>query len=336
MRELHRFLEGEGVRGVLATDDRGEGALFFAESTGEWEASQPLPPPTVAMPPEDYDRLARLAEKHVPARVRLDAGVSVSDKDEVPGGAKRNEIVMLEAHLDSWHAGTGATDNGAGSAAMIEAARILKALALPMARTVRLALWSGEEQGPAGGEPIGVGTAWETAARLTTDRDVASAEPAFVQPGLGPTPPVRQSIAAFAETDGTHLLAEADVAALAPDDHLWSLKLCKVEETWELPLPDPSGKHQGEGIVIAHPDTGYTQHTEIWADGAGAANRLLASLVPIREPLQPLQHHHHRDDARRDQTAPNVLEQVREGVVWEQVVAARLDRLTLALAAWIA
>jgi carboxypeptidase Q len=154
-RELHRFFVGEGVRGVLATDDRGEGALFFAESTGEWEASHPLPAPTIAMPPEDYDRLARLTEKGIPARVRLDAGILVSDKDEeafnvvaeIPGGAKRDEIVMLGAHLDSWHAGTGATDNGAGSAVMIEAARILKALALPMARTVRLALWSGEEQG---------------------------------------------------------------------------------------------------------------------------------------------------------------------------------------------
>ncbi|MGA2588854.1 MAG: M20/M25/M40 family metallo-hydrolase [Bryobacteraceae bacterium] len=71
---------------------------------------------------------------------------------EIPGGNKKDEIVMIGAHYDSWHAGTGATDNGAGSAVMIEVMRILKALNLPMERTVRIALWSGEEQGLYGSE----------------------------------------------------------------------------------------------------------------------------------------------------------------------------------------
>jgi hypothetical protein len=153
--ELWRFLATEGVLGVLSTDDRGEGSLVFAEGTGEWEASQPLPPPAVVMPPEDYDRLARLVEKNTPAKIRLDAAITASDHDEeaynvvaeLPGGTKAGELVMLGAHLDSWHAGTGATDNGAGCAVMLEAMRLLKTLALPLDRTVRLVLWSGEEQG---------------------------------------------------------------------------------------------------------------------------------------------------------------------------------------------
>src|SRR6185437_15428919 len=66
---------------------------------------------------------------------------------EIEGGSKKDEVVMLGAHLDSWHGGTGATDNAAGSAVMIEAMRILKTLNLRLDRTVRLALWSGEEQG---------------------------------------------------------------------------------------------------------------------------------------------------------------------------------------------
>ncbi|HEY8089054.1 MAG TPA: M20/M25/M40 family metallo-hydrolase, partial [Polyangiaceae bacterium] len=66
---------------------------------------------------------------------------------ELPGGSKRDELVILGAHLDSWHAGTGATDNGAGSAVMLEAFRLLATLHLPLERTVRLVLWSGEEQG---------------------------------------------------------------------------------------------------------------------------------------------------------------------------------------------
>ena len=105
--------------------------------------------------PEDYDRLARLAEKGIPARVKLDASIAVSERDEegynvvaeLPGTSNADELVLMGAHLDSWHAGTGATDNGAGAAVMLEAMRILKTLGLPLARTVRLVLWSGEEQG---------------------------------------------------------------------------------------------------------------------------------------------------------------------------------------------
>jgi Zn-dependent M28 family amino/carboxypeptidase len=72
---------------------------------------------------------------------------SVNVVAEIPGNAKKDEIVMLGAHLDSWHGGTGATDNAAGSAVVMEAARILKTLNLNMDRTVRMALWSGEEEG---------------------------------------------------------------------------------------------------------------------------------------------------------------------------------------------
>ena len=153
--ELWHFFATEGVLGVLSTDDRGEGSLLFSEGTGVWEAAKPVPAPAVVVAPEDYDRLARLAEKNVPARIRLDAGITIGDRDEVaynvvgeiPGNARKDELVIIGAHLDSWHAGTGATDNGAGSAVMLEAMRILKSLSLPMSRTVRLVLWSGEEQG---------------------------------------------------------------------------------------------------------------------------------------------------------------------------------------------
>jgi hypothetical protein len=153
--ELWRFLASEGALGVLATDERGEGALVFAESTGSWEAAQPLPPPVVTLAPEDYDRLARLVDKKVAAKVQLDLAVAISERDEdgenviaeLPGGKKKDEVVMLGAHLDSWHGGTGATDNAVGCAVMLEAFRILKKLALPLDRTVRIALWSGEEQG---------------------------------------------------------------------------------------------------------------------------------------------------------------------------------------------
>jgi Zn-dependent M28 family amino/carboxypeptidase len=86
-------------------------------------------------------------EFNVEARFIDDRMDSVNVIGEIPGGRKRDEVVMIGAHLDSWHSGTGATDNAAGSAVMIEVMRILKTLNLRLDRTVRLALWSGEEQG---------------------------------------------------------------------------------------------------------------------------------------------------------------------------------------------
>lgn len=150
------FLAAEGAAAVFSTDDRGDGGAIFAESTGCWDASSPNPPPAVVLAPEQYDRLVRLVEKKIPVKVELElqaqfhpeGAEGVNVVAELPGtGKKKDEVVMLGAHLDSWHAGTGATDNAAGVAVMLEAVRILKALDLPLDRTVRVALWEGEEEG---------------------------------------------------------------------------------------------------------------------------------------------------------------------------------------------
>ena len=109
----------------------------------------------VTLTPEHYNRIARLLDHKIPVKLEFDIQArflddrtdSVNVIGEIPGGRKRQEVVMIGAHLDSWHSGTGATDNAAGSAVMIEVMRILKTLNLRLDRTVRLALWSGEEQG---------------------------------------------------------------------------------------------------------------------------------------------------------------------------------------------
>ena len=97
----------------------------------------------------DGETEAKTVELEVNLKARASAAVSklINIVGEIPGGAKKDEIVMVGAHFDSWHSGTGATDNGAGSAVMMEVVRILKALDLKMDRTVRIALWSGEEEG---------------------------------------------------------------------------------------------------------------------------------------------------------------------------------------------
>ncbi len=111
--------------------------------------------PTVVMRNEDYGRIERLLADGEDVRLRFDivnhdypeGKTSYNAVAEIRGGDKAGEIVMLGGHLDSWHAATGATDNAAGSAMMMEAARIIQALGLKPRRTIRVALWSGEEQG---------------------------------------------------------------------------------------------------------------------------------------------------------------------------------------------
>ncbi len=156
---LNAFLRDEGVAAVLSVDGRGDGGQIFVEAAGSWLPGAPLPPPTIRMMPEQYNRLVRLVERdlRVVVEVELDATLHEAEDGlnviaELPGGAAKDEVVMMGAHLDSWHAGTGAGDNAAGCAVMMEALRILKTLDLDMDRTVRLALWGSEEVGHHGSQ----------------------------------------------------------------------------------------------------------------------------------------------------------------------------------------
>jgi hypothetical protein len=153
---LGQFLKDEGVAVVVRIGTgRSEDGTVFAQSTGSRDIKDPVPPPSVVLTPEHYNRVLRLLDAKIPVKMTFDIQAkflddrtdSVNVIGEIPGGRKRDEVVMIGAHLDSWHGGTGATDNAAGSAVMIEVMRILKTLNLPLDRTVRLALWSGEEQG---------------------------------------------------------------------------------------------------------------------------------------------------------------------------------------------
>jgi len=111
--------------------------------------------PQMTMATEDYNRLARMIKQGEKVQMTVDLAVQYHDEDlmgynttaEIPGTDLKDELVMLGGHLDSWHSGTGATDNAAGCAVAMEAARILMALGLKPRRTIRVGLWSGEEQG---------------------------------------------------------------------------------------------------------------------------------------------------------------------------------------------
>jgi carboxypeptidase Q len=152
---LNRFLAEEGVVAVARIGGaQSDGGTVFAQAGGSRDARDPLAPPTFALTPEHYNRVLRLLDNGIAVKLELDIRTRfIDDTDsanvmaEIPGRAKAGEVVMIGAHFDSWHGGTGATDNAAGSAVMIEVMRILKTLNLPMDRTVRMGLWGGEEQG---------------------------------------------------------------------------------------------------------------------------------------------------------------------------------------------
>jgi hypothetical protein len=160
-RKRMAFLIQEGVVAILeqSRGERGDGGAVIVQGPAPGEGSRdpadPQPLPQLVLAAEHYGRIVRLLEKKRPVRMEIDVRNRFYDDDldafnilaDLPGTDKAEEVVMLGAHFDSWHAGTGATDNGGSSAVVMEAMRILKATGLPMRRTVRAALWTGEEQG---------------------------------------------------------------------------------------------------------------------------------------------------------------------------------------------
>jgi len=152
--QFNALLAKEGAAAVMTASRRGIGGTLYAQEGSSWHSDAPIGPPMLAMEPEQYTRMIRLIEKKIPVELEVELQVTMPDQPvegmnvvaEIPGGKKKDEIVMMGAHLDSWHSGTGATDNAAGCAVVMEALRILKSLNLTMDRTVRLALWSGEEE----------------------------------------------------------------------------------------------------------------------------------------------------------------------------------------------
>jgi hypothetical protein len=147
--------EGRNVDTGLLLDDNG------VELTGNAQLREnAVPVPYAVVMTEHYNRLARLAQAHVPVTVELNIQTAFTGDHEhgfntiaeIPGTDKalKDQVVMVGGHLDSWPAGTGATDNGAGAVIAMEAVRILKALEVKPKRTLRIALWSGEEEGEFG------------------------------------------------------------------------------------------------------------------------------------------------------------------------------------------
>jgi len=151
-RTIAQTIRDAGPSVILRTSE-GEHGTVFVLGRDQRDAAMP----TVVLAGEHYNMIARMLQRDMPVKLRVNVQSHYVTDDlnsynvvaDLPGGDPQagSEVVLVGAHLDSWHSGTGAADNADGVAAVMEAMRILKSLGTPPKRTIRVALWSGEEQG---------------------------------------------------------------------------------------------------------------------------------------------------------------------------------------------
>ena len=143
-----------------------------------WDVNAPKLIPEIGVSNDHYNRLMRMLQQGVEPRLTVNIAAKFHSQDlmgyntiaEIPGSDLKDEVVMLGAHLDSWHTATGATDNAAGVGVMMEAVRIIQALKLQPRRTVRIALWTGEEQGAFGSRVVCRQALWRGQTSLRSGR----------------------------------------------------------------------------------------------------------------------------------------------------------------------
>ncbi|HEX8315791.1 MAG TPA: M20/M25/M40 family metallo-hydrolase [Flavisolibacter sp.] len=155
-RSLNNLYLQEKPALILSTSRGNEGTIFV-QGGGQYTKDAPELPANVVLSSDDYLRVQRLANAGIPVQLEADVKTKYFTNDlkgynviaEIPGTDPKlkDEVVMLGGHLDSWHGATGATDNASGCAVMMEAVPLLKASGIQPRRTIRIALWGGEEQG---------------------------------------------------------------------------------------------------------------------------------------------------------------------------------------------
>jgi carboxypeptidase Q len=239
-RALNKFLVDEKVAAVLEAGALDGGTFPVQGALNGHRKDAPASPPSLVMAIEHWERIARLLDRKEDVELEVNVKTTFTDEPsaantiaEIPGTDKKGEVVMLGAHMDSWHGGTGATDNGAGVAATMEAVRILKAIGVKPRRTIRIALWSGEEQGLLGSR----GYVSEHFASRPAPKEPRSPEqedlPSFMRPPTGPltVKPEHAKLSAYFNLDnGTGRIRGVytqENAAVVP-----------IFESWMQPLRD--------------------------------------------------------------------------------------------------
>jgi carboxypeptidase Q len=231
-----KFLADEGAALLVDCSAQGDGGTLFVASAAvpgvatfpmpgqqpparrisAWDKDAPKFPPQIVVAKEHYNRLVRMIEQGEKLKMVVDLSVQFHDDDpmayntiaEIPGTDLKDELVMLGGHIDSWHSGTGATDNAAGVSVAMEAVRILKALDLKPRRTIRIGLWSGEEEGLLGSrayvsQHFGKSSDPMAAMRGTPETSAARTESTDGKPAPEPRPEFTKFSAYFNLDNGT-------------------------------------------------------------------------------------------------------------------------------------
>ncbi len=262
-RALQKFLEDEKVACAIE-QSRGDAGLIFVQGTQNYKQDSPDGIPQLVMAAEHFGRIARLVERNVPVTLEIDlkshfetpdGGKVFNTVGEIPGTDKKDELVMAGGHLDSWHAGTGATDDGAGVGIVMEAVRILTALGVKPRRTIRVAFWGGEEEGLLGSHAYAVDHLGQREERI---RGGGDGLPSYMRDSNGPQTivlkPEQQKISAYFNIDnGTGKLRgiyTQENAAVVP-----------IFEAWGAPFKDLGF------TTVTERNTGGTDHLSFDAVG---------------------------------------------------------------------
>jgi carboxypeptidase Q len=301
--KLIPFLSEEKVAGVIvasrdAKNGGGTGIIFddngAALGRAPYHRETAVPFPVVVTQIESYGRVARLLENHVPVSIEMNVQTKFTGDHEhgfdtiaeIPGTdpTLKEEVVMVGGHLDSWIAGTGATDNGAGSVVALEVMRILNALKVKPRRTIRIALWSGEEQGLFGSK--GYANQHFGSFPLSTAPDQVTM-PEFLRKPAGPLElkPEQKLVSAYFNVDnGTGRIRGIYTQGNSAVDSIF--------EQWIAPLKDL-------GVTtITNRNTGGTDHLSF--DGVG-----IPGFQFIQDPMdyETRTHHSNMDTFERLQPA---------------------------------
>ncbi|HET7891587.1 MAG TPA: M20/M25/M40 family metallo-hydrolase [Candidatus Sulfotelmatobacter sp.] len=299
VKDMNQFFADEKVLAVI-DHSRGTagGGTVFVQSGGSYKTGETTTVPQLTMASEHWSRIARLLQQKKDVLLELNVANTFYDDDpmqydtiaEIPGTDKKDEIVMLGAHLDSWHAGTGATDNGAGSIVMMEAVRILKALDIKPRRTIRIGLWSGEEQGLLGSQGY-VEQHFGSRPPITDDPNMKGM-PTLLRREAGPVTvkPEQAKVSAYFNVDngsgkirGVYL---QENEAVAP-----------IFEAWMRPFKDLGM------TTLSMSNTGGTDHLSF--DAAG-----IPGFQFIQDPIEYETRTHHSNMDVYDRLQPEDLKQI--------------------------
>jgi len=298
MKDLNQFFADEKVLAVI-DHSRGTsgGGTVFVQSGGSYKPGETTTVPQLTMAAEHWNRIARLLDQKKEVSLELNVANTFYDEDpmqydtiaEIPGTDKKDEVVMLGAHLDSWHAGTGATDNGAGSIVMMEAVRILKALDIKPRRTIRIGLWSGEEEGLLGSQGY---VEKHFGSRPPMDDPNMKGMPTLLRREAGPVTvkPEQAKVSAYFNVDnGTGKIRGVylqENEAVAP-----------IFEAWMKPLKDLGM------TMLTMRNTGGTDHLSFDAVG-------IPGFQFIQDPIEYETRTHHSNMDVYDRLQPEDLKQI--------------------------